>query len=343
MIHRDARVKVLEDRRRRCRHLVRKVRELPWETRERCELCCDSEVAVVASSDRYGLPLRAGLCMRCGLVFLLDRLTQDGYASFYQHHYRPLVSSYFGRKIDRDSIQTGQAAYASRLVKSLRPWLKSTDGGTLLDIGGSTGVVAEAFSRELGYRATVLDPAPDELAVARNRGLEVVQGFLEAYDPGPRKFDLILMCQTIDHLLSLQDSLRRVRSLLTEDGCFFVDIVDFDESCFLTGSVESALKADHCYYLSQQTASILLRRLDWHAVNIDLTVQPGLVGYLLRPGDAQNTSSTVDQFTRLRRFQRMQTQWRLAAQHSYGLMHWLRIRAYRTMKSLQAFQQSRSV
>ena len=36
-----------------------------------------------------------------------------------------------------------------------------------------------------------------------------------------------MLCQTVDHLLDVAGTLRRVRELLTDDGVLFVDIVDF--------------------------------------------------------------------------------------------------------------------
>ena len=35
------------------------------------------------------------------------------------------------------------------------------------------------------------------------------------------------MCQTVDHLLDINTTLHKVRELMSDDGIFFVDIVDF--------------------------------------------------------------------------------------------------------------------
>ena len=200
---------------------------------------------------------------------------------------------------------------------------------TLLDIGGSTGAVALEFVNTFGYQAIVLDPAPDELQVATTKGLEVIQGFLETYDPGTRQFDLVLMCQTIDHLLSLRDSLTRIRELILKPtGYFFCDIVDFDEWCYLTGCVETALHLDHCYYLTQETAFWMFSSLGYEVIQADMAKLPGFVGYLLRPGEV-DSSPPPDALARPRTIQRLQTKWRLASQHTYGIAHWLRNRAYR--------------
>ena len=89
---------------------------------------------------------------------------------------------------------------------------------TLLDIGGSTGVVAHAFARRFDLRATVVDPAPLETAEAQALGLETIEGLIERIDLGDRRFDVIMLCQTVDHLLDVTGTLSRVRELLTAAG-----------------------------------------------------------------------------------------------------------------------------
>ncbi|MFQ5923257.1 MAG: class I SAM-dependent methyltransferase [Anaerolineales bacterium] len=334
----DPRVRILEDRRRRCRELIDQIQALPWERVEECDLCGESTIVVLSNRDRYGIRLQAGMCLHCGLIFLLDRLSAEGYAEFYSRYYRPLLSRFFGRKIDPKSIQREQLTYASQLVAFLRQWLKSArDTSTLLDIGGSTGVVALEFSDAFGYQATVLDPATDELEQARSKGLRVVKGLLETYEGlEARSFDLVLMCQTIDHLLSLRDSLIKVGSLVeTENGYFFVDIVDFDEMCDLAGCVQGALHLDHCYYLSHETALAMFSELGWQLVSVHAAMKPGHVGYLLRSGNGDRAVGWPDGSVRLRRFQRLQTQWLRASRHTYGTVHWLRKRAFRARRYLR--------
>ena len=90
---------------------------------------------------------------------------------------------------------------------------------TLLDIGGSTGVVADAFARRFDLRATVVDPAPLETAQAQALGIETIEGLVEDVDLGDRRFDVVVLCQTVDHLLDVSGTLRRVRELLAPAAC----------------------------------------------------------------------------------------------------------------------------
>ncbi|MGH3887129.1 MAG: class I SAM-dependent methyltransferase, partial [Pseudonocardiaceae bacterium] len=126
-----------------------------------CNLCRARDRTVeVAAHDRYGYPATFVVCRCCGLGYLCPRLSATQYAHFYSEIYRPLVSAYHGRRIDAQTVQLEQRGYAAELATFLLPLLPSVPH-TILDIGGSTGVVAGALAARLEARVTVLDPSPD--------------------------------------------------------------------------------------------------------------------------------------------------------------------------------------
>lgn len=218
-----------------------------------CNLCGSERHVEVARRDRYGFPVRYVVCASCGLGFLSPRPTAEEYGRFYEAFYRPLVSAYHGRRIDAETVQEEQRGYAAELVAFLASVLPSHPG-TVLDLGGSTGVVAAAVRAAFGSAATVLDPSPAELAVAAAAGLETVAGFAETADLAGRRFDLVLLCQTIDHLLDISAALGKIRAALSSAGHAFVDVLDVTFVALRNASVEEAVKIDHPYYLTRETA-----------------------------------------------------------------------------------------
>jgi len=258
----------------------------PKEAVTRCNLCDATRFVILTRRDRYGFPAEAHACERCGLVFLNPRLTADAYARFYQSVYRPLVSAYHGRLIDARTIQDEQRVYAAERVAFLRPFV-SRDLQTLLDIGGSTGVVAAHLARELGLTATVVDPAPLEVAEARRLGLETMTGLVEQYDFGARIFDVVIVCQTVDHLLDVAGTLGRIRGLLAPQGLLFIDIVDFQAAYLRNWSVEDAVKIDHPYYLTQPTMMAFLRRAGFGVLRSEHAADHLHVGYVCRPASPE--------------------------------------------------------
>ncbi len=248
-----------------------------------CNLCGAREHAIeVAEHDRYGYPATFVVCGRCGLGYLSPRLSATQYAHFYSEIYRPLVSAYHGRRIDAETVQLEQRDYAAGLAAFLLPLLPSSPR-TILDVGGSTGVVASVLAGHVNARATVLDPSPAELAVAHAAGMETIAGLVEDFDPGERNWDLVLLCQTIDHLLDVRGTLAALRRMTAPGGRAFVDIVDVDVLVGRTGRIQRAVKIDHPYYLTRPTA-VALFTLTGFTIVAERITDDGHRGFVLARG-----------------------------------------------------------
>jgi SAM-dependent methyltransferase len=271
------------DRRQRIQALGYDYAAQPRDLVTTCNLCNGSVLVTLTHRDRYGYPAQASACTRCGLVFLNPRMTAAAYGRFYDGVYRPLVSAFHGRLIDARTIQAEQREYAADRAEFASPFLSGSGLRTMLDIGGSTGVVASHFAQRFGLTATLIDPAPLEVEEARAFGLETITGLVEEYDFDGRRFDLVLICQTVDHLLDVAGTLRRVRELLTPNGYLFIDIVDFRAAYLRNWSVEDATKIDHPYYLTQETMTAYLRRAGFECVRAAYAADHLHVSYLCRP------------------------------------------------------------
>ena len=250
---------------------------------ERCNLCGGSVFVGLTHRDRYGYRAPAVCCSGCGLVFLDPVMTPEAYGKFYEGTYRPLVSAYHGRLIDARTIQQEQRDYAVERGHLLEPVLAGRGYRTLLDIGGSTGVVAHALARRFSLRATVVDPAPREAAQAQALGLETIEGLVEHVDLGERRFDMVMLCQTVDHLLDVSGTLRRIRGLLATEGILFLDIVDVRAAYLRSWSIEEAVKVDHPYYLTEMTIAAYLRRAGLETIRTDYAADHLHVSYIARP------------------------------------------------------------
>jgi 2-polyprenyl-3-methyl-5-hydroxy-6-metoxy-1,4-benzoquinol methylase len=255
----------------------------PKEWVEHCNLCGSSRFVVLTHRDRYGYGAQAHACEQCGLVFLNPRMPADAYGRFYDGVYRPLVSAFHGRRIDAQTIQAEQRDYAVDRAEFMRPFLAARSARTLLDIGGSTGVVAHHFAREFGLQGTLIDPAPLEVEQARQLGLETITGLVEAHDFASRRFDVVIICQTVDHLLDVGGTLSRVRDVLADDGVLFIDIVDFRAAYLRNWSVEDATKIDHPYYLTAETMRAYLARAGFTVLRTDSAADHLHVSYACQP------------------------------------------------------------
>src|SRR5712691_5276665 len=293
---------ITTDRRERIAALEYDYAAQPKQAQPTCNLCGASEFVILAHRDRYGYPAQAHGCRHCGLVFLNPRMTAQAYGRFYNGIYRPLVSAFHGRLIDARTIQDEQREYAIERAGFIRPFIANAARKTLLDIGGSTGVVAHHFAREFGLQGTLIDPAPLEVEQAQRLGLETVIGLVEEHDFGQRRFDVIIICQTVDHLLDVAGTLTRVRQLLSDYGLLFIDIVDFRAAYLRNWSVEDAVKIDHQYYLTELTMVAYLRGSGFEVLRSDYAADHLHVSYVCRPGaadvGAMPAASSVDELLR---------------------------------------------
>jgi hypothetical protein len=255
----------------------------PKQFSETCNLCGGDRWSIVARSDRYGYPAEATSCWTCALTILNPRMPAEQYQKFYEGVYRPLVSAFHGRLIDARTIQDEQRQYAADLANFAAPFLSRLQGRNMLDIGGSTGVVAAHFARRFRLKASVIDPAPDEIAEAASAGVETIRGLVEQWDPGGRRFALVGMFQTIDHLLDVRATLAKVRSLIDDDGLFLVDVVDFRAAYLRAWSVEAAVKIDHPFSLVQETAEAYLARAGFEPLRKCYSADHLHIAYLCKP------------------------------------------------------------
>lgn len=225
------------------------------------------------SYDRYGYNVGVAIC--CDLVYLNPRMTKEAYKRFYEEGmYRKLLTVHYGREIDARAIRAQQKNYAIGLSQFLAPEiqrrrLKGHLPHTLLDVGGSTGVVAGKLGRRFGVYPTILDPAVDELAMAEG---ERIVSTAEDFDPAGRTWDLVTMCQTVDHLLDVAGTLKKLHSCLSEHGLFFVDMVDYD--------VRREVKIDHPYNLTKSTMKAFLKRAGFKIIGMERSGDRAHLGFL---------------------------------------------------------------
>ncbi len=272
----------LRRRRRRCQPIVERLTSAPRAAVSECNACGSRQRILLAARDRYGVSVRTALCPECGLVYLAEPLTPEGYADLYASgSYREVTGRFSRRRRSLQQIRVGQMGYAERVFHLLEPFLTPVQGTRLLDIGASTGLIADLFRQRLGFGPVLLDPAANEIHQPETRGMQLVASSFEDWEAEGR-FELILLCRTVEHLLDLRHSMQKIHELLTPDGIFFCDVADFFEICRLEGPAEVVSRIDHCFWLTQETARVLFRRVGFETIAIDATPPFDQVRFVLR-------------------------------------------------------------
>lgn len=228
-----------------------------------CNLCGSETLRPFEVGDKYGQPVVTVMCPICGLVVIAPRMTAAAYKAFYSGPYRQMASIYQQEPITNDRLSRFVTKTDCQLIDALRPGLEAQCGGTLLDIGGSTGTLAGMLREQFGYDATVLDPAAGELSDAIASGLRPIEATLEDWEPSDKRFNVITMLRTIEHLADVTDGLAKIRDAITPGGLFVLTVVDFAKRM---ASVERdnerpmAINVDHIHNLTIPVAFAYLRR-----------------------------------------------------------------------------------
>ena len=227
---------------------------------------CQTDNPSESAFDRLGYRIGVSRCT-CGLQYLNPRMTLEGYYEFYKSGtYRRLAEAHYSTTPEQHA--RGKRRQGEDIAIRLR-MTGVHEVKHLLDAGGSDGVVTAHVLRTVPCtRVTIWDPAPTELALARQRGYQTVQGMLEArpsYLVGA--FDGIICGQTIEHLCTPLIALRSLRELGT--GWLWVDM--------LTGC---PWKIDHPLYWTDASLRLAFEKTGWTPRAIFKMSKRGQTGYL---------------------------------------------------------------
>jgi len=267
----------LELRRKHSKPVVARImNQYAFQTISACPFCPKtglSNITVIGTCDRYGFPVRLAMCNRTGIIFLLDRLALEDYNEFYkQGHYREVLDVFWDRqplkKTGEEQLSTNAIKKAKETVNALHGLVKFPNQARMLDIGGSTGEVSIAFKDAFGVLPTVLDPAEQELDIARQQGLDTRLGSFETVEFAPdEKYDIVLLHQTIEHIYNLQNTMERIRGILEPGGLFIFDFLDFIDELDASGSVEAVSRLDHCHWIYLEMLEVFLSFVGFRALS----------------------------------------------------------------------------
>jgi SAM-dependent methyltransferase len=227
---------------------------------QQCPVCGNRDLGRVRClPDRYGYNVMVIACPECGLHYLSETLTRAGYDAFYAGPYRRLVWAHrwptkpFEQAESERQLLRSQRIYAQHLAAFLLHFTLPQNA-RVLDAGGSTGLVGDLLRLQTPIASlTVLDPAADELKLAANA--HTIRGYLE--DPiagGP--YNLVLCCETLDHVVDPIAALRNMRKVLAPGGMLFVDVV----SKKTWAMNDSRIKIDHPLYWTKGALGAALQK-----------------------------------------------------------------------------------
>ena len=198
-----------------------------------CPVCSSPEGSVhLAAPDRFSEDLAASFtlqkCARCGLVFLNPRPPESESWRFYQHEeYLPFASAQGSGSLRErvyKSVRRINLRWKRRLIERYWRGGSAKGAGRLLDVGCGTGEFL-ATLRQGGWQVEGLERDEKASAWAREKlGMRVVTGDVSVLPPDAGPFDVVTMWHVLEHLYDPAGALRRLHSLLADDGFLLIAV-----------------------------------------------------------------------------------------------------------------------
>ena len=279
----------------------------------RCAVCDGPLTAGrTVSPDRlHGLPgtFEVLVCASCGTGRTLPLVDEEGLGSLYPASYAPhsyadepsSASALAARAIHRWQEARMLSAPALAPARSLAP-------GRALDVGCGRGALGAVLIAH-GWRVDGVEPSPDAVEAARERGVDARPGTLSSLALDDSVYDLVTFMHSLEHTVEPVRDLRRAAQSLQPGGMLAVTVPNF-------GGTQARLFRGCWFHLdvprhrhhftgdglraAMQAAGLLVERVatSTSAVGFAGSLQYALAGrWLLREGLGLHLTNAVSQAT----------------------------------------------
>lgn len=162
-------------------------------------------------------------CKQCKLVFL-DKMRKD-YESLYDGEYyqdsEGAVNPNYSDYNDEEQITKDKFKFAYDYIKKYK-----TKNNTLLDVGAGFGFFLKYLPKSIKLEAVEVSSQAAQ-AISKNTSAKIYQKDFLAVKI-QQTYDFIVSFDVIEHQLSLSSYLKKINTLLNEQGTFLFTTPDFD-------------------------------------------------------------------------------------------------------------------
>ncbi len=164
-------------------------------------------------------------CSNCSLVYLSPRLKEGAMRKVYES------SAYFEgsrTNLGYQSYSSQDHCYASTFKKRLERVLKYQNPGRSLDIGCGTGILVEEAGK-LGYESHGIDVSAHGLSSRLlSLGDRFKQGTLDEVRYPDSHFDLVTLCDVIEHIYDPRSFARSLSRIIAPGGILALATPNYD-------------------------------------------------------------------------------------------------------------------
>jgi hypothetical protein len=180
---------------------------------------CDSEGKL--AFEKLGFSYRE--CQQCWSLWVSPRPAFEAFVSFYSNS----ASSRYWAEVFYPAVE---AARREKLWRPKAQRVVDIAGGlsvafnNIIDIGGGSGTFAEEFKALSDLSAVVIEPSPESAAKCRNRGITVIESFLEDVEPHhlPRGHSIFTSFELFEHVHDPRHWLGSIADLMQSEDVLVV-------------------------------------------------------------------------------------------------------------------------
>jgi len=205
----------------------------------------------------YFFPLEVCVCKDCGLVQL-------------KHVVDPKLL--FGDYVYFSSTAPSFVKHFEDFAQKVFRKAKLKKGDLVVDIGSNDGILLLPF-KKLGAKVVGIEPASKIAKVAISKGIPTVNSFFsvkvakKVVRTFPKKAKVVTATNVFAHIYDLEEVVRGVKELLTDDGLFIV------ENPYLWEMVEQGtfdlVYHEHLFYYDITGLSSILNRMGMKVVDFE--------------------------------------------------------------------------
>ncbi len=181
-----------------------------------CPLCGNDSTYLLSDRMQFDLNLHTVICRSCSMVYTNPMPAEDVYNEFYTTAY----AGYYGKISTAINTSSIPPSVRNRL-DFIKPYIGSD--ASLLEIGPGNGAFLYWASKHF-TQVKGVEPSLDFVAKMKGYEIEVLNGTVESFDPGPEKYTVICMFHVLEHFYDVNRAIRKIKSLLDKDGYIVLEI-----------------------------------------------------------------------------------------------------------------------
>jgi len=232
-----------------------------WERIE-CNLCGNKSYDVVWNNATSWLSkgvFRIVKCRECKLVYLSPRPSQKIISKYYE------PDSYWGFNIYDFETKADYLERDKVYGFLYKDTIARKQFGTILDIGAGTGLFLTKY-KEKGWETIGVELSKEACEYAKRvYGMTLINGDFLKHSFPKNKFDLVTLNNSLEHIHSPKETLKKISSLLKDGGLLLITVPNFNSiGSKIFGKEWYALQPPtHLYHFTPESLTSLLNKTDF--------------------------------------------------------------------------------